>query len=320
MTGIERWLEDARAQQIETFGVDPTTLTGDALADFVRLNALATTGELHELLNTIQWKTWKADQGEALETRQEQLAELVDVMAFVANIALALGFTSTQEVSSMIRHKQAVVRERQANSGNAYRMAFFTAAGAGPWPCFFCDEPVGREVVVHHVDHNRTNNDVSNLVPAHEGCHTSYHVAARWDALKENGPWTCEECDREFSTLQGLTWHVKFNGAHGGEAPAKGKKMRSRRPGGECDGCGFSFATSRSLSAHHRFCGDEWRAAVARADEIIESWRSGLAVTTIARLLYVKRTYVVKILEAALGERPENRHKNQHTVLETNDA
>ena len=45
-----------------------------------------------------------------------------------------------------------------------YRRNFFAAHGPGPWPCFFCSEPVtevgglgGRNLLVHHIDGDHSN-------------------------------------------------------------------------------------------------------------------------------------------------------------------
>lgn len=57
-----------------------------------------------------------------------------------------------------------------------YKLTFLKHAGDGPWPCFFCKEEVTkRSLIVHHVDENRDNDGVSNLVPCHMSCHTSHH-------------------------------------------------------------------------------------------------------------------------------------------------
>jgi len=54
-----------------------------------------------------------------------------------------------------------------------------------PQKCYFCKEPLEPErfregdsadgILLHHIDHDRSNNDVKNLVFAHRGCHRSYH-------------------------------------------------------------------------------------------------------------------------------------------------
>ena len=64
-------------------------------------------------------------------------------------------------------------------------------------PCFFChrrliDDPpngstfghrrhpaIDGKITFHHKDHNRSNNDRSNLAPSHKLCHIQYHVNLR---------------------------------------------------------------------------------------------------------------------------------------------
>lgn len=61
----------------------------------------------------------------------------------------------------------------------SYVLIFLANVGPQPWACHFCDEPVWLDgvngLIVHHLDHDRENNSVSNLVPTHWGCHQSYH-------------------------------------------------------------------------------------------------------------------------------------------------
>lgn len=57
-----------------------------------------------------------------------------------------------------------------------YRNRFFELYGEGPYPCFFCEEPVSaKNVLVHHKDHDHYNDIDNNLVPAHVSCHISHH-------------------------------------------------------------------------------------------------------------------------------------------------
>ena len=52
-----------------------------------------------------------------------------------------------------------------------------------PYRCYFCKQTIttlsGRNgkdtLVIHHKDGNSKNNTLKNLVPAHWGCHVSYH-------------------------------------------------------------------------------------------------------------------------------------------------
>ena len=47
--------------------------------------------------------------------------------------------------------------------------------------CYFCGKPITwltillNKWTIHHKDHNRSNNTISNLEISHRGCHRSYH-------------------------------------------------------------------------------------------------------------------------------------------------
>jgi len=56
--------------------------------DYINLNVLAATDELHEALNETTWKPWTA--GERKIHRDEYVGELVDVFHFIVNLALAV--------------------------------------------------------------------------------------------------------------------------------------------------------------------------------------------------------------------------------------
>ena len=66
-----------------------------------------------------------------------------------------------------------------------YWRIFLASYGPFPHICYFCEEFVegwrmprdSKSAVIHHLDHDRANNDASNLVPAHLGCHSRYHAA-----------------------------------------------------------------------------------------------------------------------------------------------
>jgi hypothetical protein len=54
----------------------------------------------------------------------------------------------------------------------------------GPYHCYFCEDEIRnmwdpyrawKTPVVHHLDHDRRNNSIENLVPAHWRCHWEYH-------------------------------------------------------------------------------------------------------------------------------------------------
>lgn len=61
-----------------------------------------------------------------------------------------------------------------------YREIFFAHNGPGPYICKECEgEVTFFEVLVHHEDHDRSNNNLENLVPNHRGCHTIHHSTGR---------------------------------------------------------------------------------------------------------------------------------------------
>jgi hypothetical protein len=105
-----RWLEETATLQREAYGVDPSTLEGAALADFVIWNVVAATDELHEMLDEVSWKPWVTERGH--KDKAAAIHELVDVAHFVANLAVAMGCTD-EEWTRIYREKMAVNRARQ---------------------------------------------------------------------------------------------------------------------------------------------------------------------------------------------------------------
>lgn len=108
---IEDWLETQLSLQREAFQLDPTQLEGEALAEYVTWNAYALSDELHELTQEIQWKPWATGQGEIFD-HYLALTEFVDMMHFMANLALAFNF-SHEDIAEMYLNKVQVNRDRQ---------------------------------------------------------------------------------------------------------------------------------------------------------------------------------------------------------------
>lgn len=80
--------------------------------------------------------------------------------------------------------------------GPTYREVFFAYNGPGPYECCFCHEDVTMELVyVHHDDHNKKNNDPSNLKAAHGGCHSGHHSKDR--NFKHSEEWKAELSRRQ---------------------------------------------------------------------------------------------------------------------------
>ena len=83
-----------------------------------------------------------------------------------------------------------------------YREIFFAHNGPGPYSCVECDTEVGFfDVLVHHDDHDRSNNTIENLMPSHRGCHTKHHSIGRGVGTKDS-----EETKRKKSEAQKKRW------------------------------------------------------------------------------------------------------------------
>jgi HNH endonuclease. len=74
--------------------------------------------------------------------------------------------------------------------GGKHREIFLMHAGVEPWDCFFkCGQPVYYAfLVVHHINHDHTDNVVDNLTAAHSSCHTRYHSSLNGAGGRANTP------------------------------------------------------------------------------------------------------------------------------------
>jgi len=55
-----------------------------------------------------------------------------------------------------------------------HRKVYYDAQGAGPFSCHWCDEVVGWDVLdIDHVDDDKSNNNLSNLVASCHACNTA---------------------------------------------------------------------------------------------------------------------------------------------------
>lgn len=108
------WLHETRRLQEEGFGVDYDKFDYDpeALADYVLWNALAAHTEISEVLQEIAWKPWVKTRG--WYNREQFLDEIVDVLHFIANMAVAVGATDT-EITEKYQMKMQINRDRMAS-------------------------------------------------------------------------------------------------------------------------------------------------------------------------------------------------------------
>jgi dUTPase-like protein len=107
---FEQWIESTLSLQRRAFGIDPPTLQGEDLANYIRWNVLACEDELHEFLQECPiWKPWSKSQ---VVNTEAAVNELVDALHFIANLLVALGVTGT-ELGDKYRQKQEVNLMRQ---------------------------------------------------------------------------------------------------------------------------------------------------------------------------------------------------------------
>lgn len=99
-------------------GANPQTLTGDAMADFMRWNAFALEDEIHEAMGEVDWKPWAKPKVRGI--REEAfLKEMVDAFHFFMNMLLC-GFPDSPAViaDKFVKAyiaKNAVNAQRQAD-------------------------------------------------------------------------------------------------------------------------------------------------------------------------------------------------------------
>lgn len=88
MSDLAEVFERQYQLQVDSYGIDPVTLDGQARIEFVRWNVLALHAELTEALDEMSWKPWATARyfnGELM------LKELVDAFHFLVNVALVAG-------------------------------------------------------------------------------------------------------------------------------------------------------------------------------------------------------------------------------------
>jgi dimeric dUTPase (all-alpha-NTP-PPase superfamily) len=90
MSALQMILNNQRELQKRSYGVDITTLDDEQRATYIRDMSLALTDELHEALNETGWKPWATSRH---LNRAAYASELIDVLHFWCNLALAANLT-----------------------------------------------------------------------------------------------------------------------------------------------------------------------------------------------------------------------------------
>ena len=107
---FDKWLEETRKLQIESFGTDPAAKEGDDLLKYLFVQTFATLDEMHEAAGEFSWKTWSSKE---FFNRREYVKELVDALHFIANGLVASKVTDA-ELNEIYEDKMQVNRNRQA--------------------------------------------------------------------------------------------------------------------------------------------------------------------------------------------------------------
>lgn len=110
-------LTETLALQREAFGVDPTTLEGRALREYLQWNIEALIVEAVEAKQELAWKPWKKYEPEQIFLDDDNgflafCEEAIDCLHFVFNILVAMGYDDEELVESW-RRKANINRERQ---------------------------------------------------------------------------------------------------------------------------------------------------------------------------------------------------------------
>jgi dimeric dUTPase (all-alpha-NTP-PPase superfamily) len=109
MSALQMILDRQRELQKKHYGVDVTTLSDEARAQYIRDMSLALADELHEALNETGWKPWATSRH---VNRQAYLGELIDVLHFWCNLVLITN-TNEKEILDMYFAKADKNAKRQ---------------------------------------------------------------------------------------------------------------------------------------------------------------------------------------------------------------
>lgn len=107
------WVEVQHELQIAMppTGRDPANLIGEERAEFIRWNILAAIDELMEALAEVRWKPWDREDLRGEVDVEAFKKELVDVLHFIANLAIVTGI-SGDELSEEYLRKVEVNKKR----------------------------------------------------------------------------------------------------------------------------------------------------------------------------------------------------------------
>lgn len=169
-----------------------------------------------------------------------------------------------------------------SDSVSSHMRVFIDHNGLGPHRCHFCDVVMSKIEVVHHLDHDHSNNDPTNLTAAHDACHSSYHgshpsrggngphqrvmsprrtITKKWERVKPL--LKCDDCDLEttpgwlkrhgeimsHTVSEYVRWHQR-------SVDERDARLAATKSGAKTCECGLvtsahGMAVHRRASGHH---------------------------------------------------------------------
>lgn len=112
----------ARQRELQAFlsGEYVSDQSPSDLAAYIRVQALALTAEVHEVLNETHWKPWavRPDGADVVISKKRYTGELADVFIFFMNLMLA-GDVTTAELMMAVNAKQDKNMQRWLNGYDA---------------------------------------------------------------------------------------------------------------------------------------------------------------------------------------------------------
>lgn len=108
-------LEAQHQLQINSYGKDPASLTGEERAEFIRWNILAAEDELHEALAEVGWKPWATSRPLNYGAFK---GELVDAFHFFMNLMLVAGITADEFLTAyQVKREKNAKRQIEGYDG-----------------------------------------------------------------------------------------------------------------------------------------------------------------------------------------------------------
>lgn len=96
----------------ERLGYDFNAMDDTRLMEYIRVNILALTDELHEALNETHWKPWAKSAAPGFKDRDKFAGELIDAVHFLVNLCLGARMTP-DELIALFEGKNKVNHARQ---------------------------------------------------------------------------------------------------------------------------------------------------------------------------------------------------------------